>query len=403
MSEKKYLAWFYDFSYEKNYNQFIHGQSFLINKFNENFDKIFLINIQGLKFFQKSKFFQFDSDKHIQLPNNFEFINPQNINEFKNFIINKKLIGIKSFNNDLSGTKINFLLKRYKVELIQIANIGNVQFGPKIISGTILKGVYHKLNKIFFHKLNVLLSNLNLVPKIEIKFLTNSKIFKITQKKNIFNNMKFSIVKKHLLINSNAFDLLKEQKIKLHENKIVLLDEMLNADEYKKFGKETDEKKIEIHYLNLNKILKNLSKTYRKDVVICLHPKDNMDIKKKYFPNFELVQFKTKEMIFEAFLVLFFESSAIIDAILVKKRIVTLVSNALDKNQIDYSQHYIKQVGINKIDIDKKFLINEDEFLIKLNNAKKNYTNYIESYIVCDGDNLGYKKIINTVKERFFK
>ena len=100
---------------------------------------------------------------------------------------------------------------------------------------------------------------------------------------------------------------------------------------------------------------------------------------------------------------MFFESSAIIDAILIRKRIITLFSSILDKNQIDYGLHYIKEVGISKINIDEDFLINKDNFLIELDNAKKNYTKYIKTYIACDGDSLGYKKIVNTIKEKFFK
>ena len=403
MSKKKYLAWFYDFSIEKNFNQFVNANSFLFGKFNEEFNKIYLINTQGLKFIPGKDRFKYDFVDHFKLPSNFEFFNPHDSNEFNNFIENKELIGIKSFNNDFSSTKVNFLLKRNNIKLIQIANIGNVQYGPKILKGSILKGIISKFQKNLSHKLNVVFSNLNLISKIEIKFLTNSKIFEETNKKNKFNNLNLSIVKKHILINSKAFDLMKESKAEIQENKIVLLDEMIDAEEYAKFGELADKKKIEKHYLNLNKLLKNISKIYQKDVVICLHPKDSKELKKKYLPDFEIVQFKTKEMISSAFLVLFFESSAIIDAILIRKRIITLFSSILDKNQIDYGLHYIKEVGISKINIDEDFLINKDNFLIELDNDKKNYTKYIKTYIACDGDSLGYKKIVNTIKEKFFK
>ena len=32
----------------------------------------------------------------------------------------------------------------------------------------------------------------------------------------------------------------------------------------------------------------------------------------------------------------------------------------------------------------------------------KNYSNFINSYIAADGNNLGYEKIIKTLKNRFF-
>ena len=66
---------------------------------------------------------------------------------------------------------------------------------------------------------------------------------------------------------------------------------------------------------------------YNKKAVVCLHPTDNLQLKKKYFPNLEVVQHQTTENTYKAFLVLFIESSAIVDAILLKKRILNLISN----------------------------------------------------------------------------
>ena len=104
-------------------------------------------------------------------------------------------------------------------------------------------------------------------------------------------------------------------------------------------------------------------------------------------------------------MVLFFESTAIIDAILLKKRIVTIISNAMDENQIKAASHYVEEVGIEKINIEDDAIINADNknaFLLKLDKATKNYSNFINSYIAADGSNLGYEKIINTLKSRFF-
>ena len=62
---------------------------------------------------------------------------------------------------------------------------------------------------------------------------------------------------------------------------------------------------------------------------------------------------------------------------------------------------YIKQKELDK----RWFLIdadNKNAFLLKLDKATKNYSNFINSYIAADGSNLGYEKIINTLKSRFF-
>jgi hypothetical protein len=138
---------------------------------------------------------------------------------------------------------------------------------------------------------------------------------------------------------------------------------------------------------------------------VSIHPNDDLELKKKYFSDFEVVQYQTRENIYKAFIVLFFESTAIIDAILLKKRIATIISNAMDENQIKAGLHWIKELGIEKINIDDDIIVDSDNknaFLLKLDNATKNYSNFINTYVAADGNNLGYEKIISTLKSRFF-
>ena len=73
-----------------------------------------------------------------------------------------------------------------------------------------------------------------------------------------------------------------------------------------------------------------ISKNYKKlDFILNTHHHAdhvgaNLELKKKYISDFEVVQYKTRENIFKAFMVLFHGSSAIIDAVLLKKRIIAL-------------------------------------------------------------------------------
>ena len=138
---------------------------------------------------------------------------------------------------------------------------------------------------------------------------------------------------------------------------------------------------------------------------MCLHPNDNLELKKKYFSDFEVVQYQTRENIYKSFMVLFFESTAIVDAIILKKRIIAIMSNVMDENQIKGVSHYVEELGIEKINIEDDVIVdtnNKNAFLLKLDKATKNYSNFINSYVAADGSNLGYEKIINTLKSRFF-
>ena len=86
--------------------------------------------------------------------------------------------------------------------------------------------------------------------------------------------------------------------------------------------------------------------------MVCIHPSDNLKMK-KIFPNFIVKQFETKKYVYQSELVLFFESSAIIDAIILKKKIMTINSKAMDENQISHNLHDVKEVNIPMLDIDR--------------------------------------------------
>jgi hypothetical protein len=98
--------------------------------------------------------------------------------------------------------------------------------------------------------------------------------------------------------------------------------------------------------------------------------------------------------------VVFFESSAIIDAILLRKKILTINSEILDPNQKEAGLHYVRELGIPILDIDK------NNKFIKINKKLmfKKYPDYIKKYISADNSKeLGYKKVINTIKKKFFE
>ena len=403
MKKKKYLGIFYDFTIEENFNQFLIANEFILNKFVEVFGKIYIINVQSLKFFtNKDNNLDHIAEKLFKLPKNVEFFNPKNSSEFDKFMEQKDFVALRFFRNDFSQIKTLLLFKKYNIKQVVIANAGNVQYTLKSIQGFFWKGFLYKIEKIYAHQIIVVLSNLKIIPKIDIKFLTNSKIEKYTKKKNIFNYLKLSQVKETMLINSRSFDILKEDAPEINENQIVLLDEMLNTPQWSRFRNQINADQINEHYFKLKKLLRYLSNMYNKKIVICLHPKDNFDEKKKLFEGFRIVQHKTKENIYKSFIVLFFETSAIIDAFLLRKKMITISSKVMDQNQIDGGMHYHDQAGVININIDQNLNLKKDDFLKQLDEAIKKYDSYINEYITPDGQQLGYKKVIKVLKDKYF-
>ncbi len=394
--------------------QHINNDKFILKKICENFDKLFIINTGNLSFIKNkanifnSKDFSINKknsaliikNKNFKLPKNVEFFNPLSVKDFKNFMKDKNIIAINSFGRTFNDLKIHFLFKYFKVKQIQISNVGNLQSQIVPVKKINISAWYYKVMHDLGHKVTVILSNLNLVPKIDIRFISDKKKFKLLKKNNLFKKLNLFYCKEHILINSYAYDVIKSAKPLISEKKIVLLDIMFNHEERLAMGSKPKKKLVDDFYKKINKLLDYLSKNFKKKVVICIHPKDSLTKKKLIFRNYEVVKYASQENIFKAFLVFFFDTSAIVDAILLKKRIFAITSKAMDKNQKSLAVEYHKIVGIPILDLDDRNIFNKKKFL-KTGNFKR-YSNYTEKNIVPDGENLGYEKIIKTIKNRFF-
>ena len=167
-------------------------------------------------------------------------------------------------------------------------------------------------------KLAVILSLIGFFSKIDIRFTSNKRLFDSfkNNKKNFFK--KPSIYKDMFLVKSIAFDNLKKNK--LNEKYITLLDFEPDYKEMVDSTGKLNQADIDKHYSNSIIFLKKISKTFNKKVIICIHP--NYDLKKisKIYYEFNVVKFKTKYFIDRSFIVLFYDSSAIVDAIVNKKK-----------------------------------------------------------------------------------
>ena len=410
--KKKYVA--FCFGGLKYLSQSINSNRSILKKICENFDKLFIINTGNLRFlkqknnlYNKRDFFinkknskLIIKNKKLKLPKNIEFFNPQNVMDFKNFMKDKDIIAINSFGRTFNDLKIHFLFKYFNIKQIQISNIGNLQSQIVPVKKINVSAWYFKALHDLGHKMTVILSNLHLVSKIDIRFISSKETFELLKKNSLFKKLNLFYCKKHILINSSAYDIINSARPIINEKKIVLLDIMFEHEERLAMGSEPKKKLVQDFHKKINKLLSYLSKTYKKKVVICIHPKDNLNKKKKIYSNYKVVKYASKENIFKAFLVFFFDTAAIVDAVFLKKRIFAITSKAMDKNQLSMAIEYHKVVGMPILDLDDKNIFNRKKFLKKVN--IKGYSNYIKKNIASDGKNFGYKKIIKIVKNNFF-
>ena len=142
---------------------------------------------------------------------------------------------------------------------------------------------------------------IGILKKFEIRFDSNRKMINAFKKQKKINR----IYNKVIPVNNRSFDSFKLSKLKVAEDFIVLIDANLNHKVDVAARGKVDEKLLDQHYERLNNLLKKLQNFYQKKVIICIHPQYDLNETKKKFPNFETVKFKTKESIYNAFLVLF--------------------------------------------------------------------------------------------------
>ncbi len=217
-------------------------------------------------------------------------------------------------------------------------------------------------------------------------------------------------VKEFILVNSRSYDIVTENIFPIEKKYIVVLDEQLNDPQYLRFRNKYSDEQIQKHYFNFNNYLKKLSQDLQKEVVITLHPQDDLNYKKNIFNEFNVVKFRTREFIFKSYLIIFFESSAIIDALILNKNIVSVKSNIFDINLAGEVDRYAKLLNLSYLEIDNfpHSQLNEknlmEKGIIKSNDVLKNdYKKYLETYVCRETDkSLGYQKIIDEINRRYF-
>ena len=409
--KKKCLGFIYNAKITTHLKNVLSNNIHNINNIASCFEEIYILNLNNFNWFTKKKhgfekiFRDFSFNKKIK------FYNPKNSVELDSFFKDKDFHGIISLGKTVNELPIHLLLKKHNVKFFQISNFGNKQIGELPSKKSFLRGYFNIIWRVFMHKLFIILKVFGVIPKIEIRFTSNKIWTNLSKKKqSIYNKIirffKISYAKKVIIINSRAYDLLNKNKFIKNEKYIILLDEMFNNEQYLRLGTYTDKKIIKIHYENLIKKLKIISKYYKKKVIICIHPSDNLKEKKNIFSDFIVKQYQTKKYIYQSKLILFFESSAIIDAIILKKKIMTILSNALDTNQTANNMHYVNEIDIPFLNVDEDLTFDKDtinKYKYDKKKINKSYNSYINKYIAPDNSNIqGYVKISNIIKKNFF-
>ncbi len=128
--------------------------------------------------------------------------------------------------------------------------------------------------------------------------------------------------------------------------------------------------------------------------------------KKNFFPNYKVKKYLTRDYIYQSKIIMLFESSAIIDAIILKKKIITLSSNLMDHSQKYHQNHFNNELKIENLNLQDDLIFDEQtkkKFAYDEEKINFYYEKYIKKNIAADESRMmGYKKVSQILKEEFF-
>ena len=383
--------------------RFIKTNKELINELSKNFKKIYVINVLNLRLrVRKSKVI----NEHL-FPSNFEYLNFDSSREFLNFFRNKYFVGIQYLDKNPDFFKIFLLIKLSKIKNVMIMNLGNfglsstIDFNPRYIFA--FKHYYQK----GFYRLFRILTILNIFPKIDLLFESNSELIdsinngymkKIERK---FPILKLSYFQRIEKINSLFFDEFLREKKKLNSEKSILYVDVPidHGDRVIREGKVSLETK-ENYYKNLSRFLDKLSKIFDKKVLIGVHPSSKDT--EKYFSKFIISKERTMDLIHKSEIIVVTHSSLISMMAMLKKKIISIRSKYLGKFHQDLSEKYSNSLNLNVYNIDEDFNLSKNEILKQINNSINSYEEHVNKYVKVDGENLSTLTIVKKLRDIFF-
>ncbi len=386
------------------------------------FKKFYFINLTRVIDKKKS-----NNDKKFikkKFPKNLVIIEPKNYQSFKSFLDKKEVVTFIAIGRELKYFKTLYILKKYNCKLLINLTIGytgqskfssnyNLSLNDKI-KFYLKYFLFNKMVWVIFRFLVLF----NFFPKIEILFegsKKNVRIYNNYLSKKInrrFPLLNLNYIKNIEHVNFRSFERLLKQSKKLETKYVVFLDSGFGFDEVTQFDEKITEKAKIKYYLSLKKLLIKLSKIYNKKIVVCLHPKTNKNEVIKYLNNIDIKQHQTLNYITKSEIVLFHDSSSILDAIFLQKKIINIRSSLMGNYYKLSNKKYSRDIKIPVIHLSEKNKIDKKYIESFFNNKKELYINYINNFLTFDlknqkkikdkNDLKGSLQMISIIKSKFF-
>jgi hypothetical protein len=336
--------------------------------------------------------------------NEIHFFYPKNKYEFYDFIRNKQVFALDSLSRDFKDFKIRYLINKKNIFIILLANIGNISNEKNGTLDLSLRNKFYSYYKILNKYIYRILILLDIFPKTFLYFDSRKKIV------DKFNNSKFRKMFKKFpklgflinylnvhRINSNSYENFIKLKKREKNNKIIFIDgNYEHPDILKK--EQLDLHKVKIEYFKLlSKKFTILEKIFKKKIEICLHPSSDLKVYKKNLQKFRISKGKTIEKVYDSYMIIFHESSAVMDALIAKKKILILETNILGNYLLNKMLMYKNLIKLPSIDMHSTKILSKKDILNEYSKTKKHRDQYIKDNLIYHNNELPSITFMNVI------
>ena len=381
-------------SFEKKYFFQQIFYNFLVKKYK----KFYFINIYNI--INKKKL---NINHSFYTKKNIVFFNPKTISELNQFLNKNNIFLINNLSFQFKHTFFHYLVSKDNIYQISFSNA--FQFSNYYVENWIYVNFVRKIKFLFTKKFSLLIHRmliiLRIIHPINTLYVSQKDVFK---KYSSNHNGEKILIKKYKHVKKTSVKLPFVQNTKkISEKYITFVDSNILHNDISKRGYLINNTMAKKYILFLKTYLENLNKIFNKEIIICLHPSSNYNLYKKKLGKFKMYKYKTEKYILNSYLVLFHDSTSIFNAIISKKKIISLKSNIFGPYLDARRFFYVKKFNFIEHNIEKKFKIEKKILIKKLNQKILNYEKIITKLHYTNKDSLPIEKIIDNKIQNLIK
>ena len=391
-----------------------------ISELSKKFEKVYILNLHNLRYIYKNKFKSIKKNQKL-LPKNFVIINIKNSKDFINFSLNKKLtIILCGLTRSIIDFKIFYLFKKVNAKIIMISITG--QWGTRIFTDisfkNILVGRKHVIIKSFYYIYRIL-TIINILPKINLLIESSAENIKafnngLSRKtESIFPYFKISLYRKIYHVNSKTFDALylssKSKNNNFKGKKYILyIDSPIDSEDRIQREGQVNTATKKKYYENLFSALNYISLKFKKKIIVSLHPssiKSFNSIKKKFTKKLNHITVsnqRTVDLIKDSSIVLFSMSSAVLNAVIFKKKIISLRSKYFGEYNLKINKKNTKGINCPCINIDQQIKFSKSQINLDFKKSISSYESIIKRRLTNGSNKPSFIEIVEILKSGKF-